>query len=482
MNQLLKRTLALALVLASVTVLLPSKIEAAPQKKLFMVSAYYSPLPNQKFYMRGNYEADKILNGRGTNGADGTEVYIGMLAAPKSYPFGTKIKIPGLGVGTVHDRGGAIIARKNYDRIDVWMGKGEEGLSRALNWGMRLVEGEVDFSGQSMVDNLDYSWVKNTLPSGTLKRLMAKTTVNTVALSKPITVSSPKINVEELQETLRLLGYYHGPISGKYDELTKESVTIFQLSEGIISQRAEQGSGVFGPKTSSRLSEIANELNSNILKQQKILKEDLGKLTSGIGKDSEGEKVLQLQKMLWELGYYQGPFHHQYDVMTTEAVFDFQKDYGVLNDSLDRGAGYFGPKTHQAMTAAVNKKAVVIAKGPKQMQSWVPADVPLPKLSELSFNQKVEKMALSFDLNGQGSTYAFTKDINPNDQGEIVVNLQNKLIRSGFLSEGLNTGYFGSKTRQALIAFQIDKKVIENKNSLGAGRVGPGTRQVLNAL
>ena len=69
-----------------------------------------------------------------------------MLAAPKTYPFGTRVMIPGLGVGEVHDRGGAILARKGYDRIDVWMGRGEEGLSRALNWGARLVEGEVYFS------------------------------------------------------------------------------------------------------------------------------------------------------------------------------------------------------------------------------------------------------------------------------------------------------------------------------------------------
>jgi len=35
-----------------------------------------------------------------------------MVAAPKSYAFGTVIVIPGLGVGEVKDRGGAIVANE----------------------------------------------------------------------------------------------------------------------------------------------------------------------------------------------------------------------------------------------------------------------------------------------------------------------------------------------------------------------------------
>ncbi len=58
-----------------------------------IATAYYSPLPNQSFYLRGSYEGDLRLNGNGTNGASGKEVFIGMLAAPKTYDFGTKIWI-----------------------------------------------------------------------------------------------------------------------------------------------------------------------------------------------------------------------------------------------------------------------------------------------------------------------------------------------------------------------------------------------------
>lgn len=108
----------------------------------FEMTAYYSPLRNQPRYNMGNYSAEIRLNGRGTNGADGTEVYLGMIAAPRSYPFGTLIYIPDLGLFTVHDRGGAIRSTsegEDYDRLDIWMGKGEVARVRANTFGRRTL-------------------------------------------------------------------------------------------------------------------------------------------------------------------------------------------------------------------------------------------------------------------------------------------------------------------------------------------------------
>ena len=241
---------ALAVALIQFFVLIPSAYASQPmEKRMLMVSAYYSPLPNQSFYMRGSYEADIRLNGRGTNGADGTQVYIGMLAAPRTYPFGTRISIPGLGVGEVHDRGGAILAKRNYDRIDVWMGHGEEGLARALNWGMRLVEGEVYFTAYQVEPGLSFGWVSSQLPKNTLNRLKAKTLINPKPFNKPITTASPKTSIKELQEALRTFGYYHGPVDGVYNSQTREAVLCFQLAESVIPHKNALGAGHFGPKT-----------------------------------------------------------------------------------------------------------------------------------------------------------------------------------------------------------------------------------------
>ena len=95
---------------------------AAEAEKDYVVTAYYSPLPDQSFYLKWNYKAEVLLNGNGTHGASGRPVFVGMVAAPKSYEFGTRIHFSWLGVGLVEDRGGAIVNAwekgQSYDRID----------------------------------------------------------------------------------------------------------------------------------------------------------------------------------------------------------------------------------------------------------------------------------------------------------------------------------------------------------------------------
>ncbi len=75
------------------------------ETRTFIATAYYSPLPNQENYYQGSYEADKKLNGEGIQASDGTPVFVGMIAAPKNYAFGTKIALEGIGAVGVHDRG-----------------------------------------------------------------------------------------------------------------------------------------------------------------------------------------------------------------------------------------------------------------------------------------------------------------------------------------------------------------------------------------
>ena len=302
--------------------LMPVNVSAnGGEARKFLVTGYYSPLPDQSFYVRGSFEADVKLNGRGTNGADGTQVYIGMLAAPKTYSFGTKINIPGLGVGEVHDRGGAIIVGKDYDRIDVWMGRGEEGLARALNWGARVVDGYIYGDSEEVEAGLNFNWVSPTLPEKMVNRLKGKTLQNPAVFNKPITEKSGKDDIKELQEALTTFGYYHGSVDGVYNADTRDAVLAFQLTEGIIPNADSQGAGNFGPKTRAVLKERLENFNSEVIKEQKRLEANRMLLAAGLGKNAEGEDVTALQRMLWELGYYDGGLNGEYDSKTIDAVF-----------------------------------------------------------------------------------------------------------------------------------------------------------------
>ena len=44
------------------------------------------------------------------------------------------------------------------------------------------------------------------------------------------------------------------------------------------------------------------------------------------------------------------------------------------------------------------------------------------------------------------------------------------------------TGYFGEKTKEALIEFQKAEGIIQNENSAGAGKVGQKTVELLNDI
>lgn len=67
-------------------------------------------------------------------------------------------------------------------------------------------------------------------------------------------------------------------------------------------------------------------------------------------------------------------------------------------------------------------------------------------------------------------------------QSTEVKRLQEFLVTQKFLASDLATGYFGAKTEQAIINFQLAKKVISRKTDAGAGLLGPKTLQVLNTF
>lgn len=427
MNKKIKRIIVWLLAAFQFAVLVPATVaESVPmERQKLLVTAYYSPIPNQDFYIRGSYEADIRLNGRGTNGADGTQVYIGMLAAPRTYPFGTRIKIPGLGVGEVHDRGGAILAHKDYDRIDVWMGHGEAGLARALNWGARVVEGEVYFTPHQVEPGLSFSWVSSQLPQAFVQRLIN----NSVQTSTPVSQPAPAVQSEPDPEVL----------------------------------------------TEKKNKEIER------LEQNRTM------LASGLGKDASGAEVENLQRMLWELGYYHGEITGDYDQATIDAVFQFQIKHGVLESEWDKGAGYFGKRTLEALLSAVESKIEILAGYPKEVHVWVPAKKILPEIASLKVQEvAVERQTLNFAeelMNKKIVQYErLTAELDLNDQAGEVVKLQNFLISHGYLEAGLNTGYFGQKTEAAVLKFQMEQGVVDGPFAPGAGRVGPQTLAAINSF
>lgn len=410
-----------------------------PYTDTMVISAYYSPLPDQARYVTGSYEGDIRLNGSGVNGADGTPVFPGMIAAPPTYPFGFKMKIPGIGTVAVHDRGGAI----KGNRLDVWMGYGDEGLNRALSWGKRTIDVEMYGVDESVKESVYLEGYQEA------EKFVRKVAKITRLFPNDIWYESEGEEVVELQTALKDLGYFEGEVDGFYGEETLHAVFEFQKDNGIIVSWDDLGAGHCGVQTRALLEKkIEKSKNS-----KKVTIVDPSEIfySKDISLGAEGDEVEQIQRELLKMNFLRIQPTGKYDELTAHAVFKFQQKMAIVNSESDAGAGVVGPKTREALNRIANSRIGVERK------------VAAKKNGEVS-----EAIAFAFDME-------------PGMQHEKVVDLQSSLKKLGHF-EGDVTDFYGPVTQSAVIAFQLDQGLIGSEDESGAGRVGPRTREALNKL
>ena len=418
--------------------------------RTFETTAYYSPLPGQTKYVTGSYESDIRLNGHGVHGADGTPVYPGMVAAPSVYPFGTKMKVPGVGTVAVHDRGGAIVAAANtgrYDRLDIWMGFGDKGLRRALGWGRSVVTIELMGVNPGIAEEVtlsDYDESERIAPVTTGSTSPSRS-------STPATPMAPKIippeplfpsdvwymssggSVVKLQNVLQMLGYYKGPINGFYDEDTRDSVFAFQQTQNIFDRVDELGAGHTGPQTRIALEKAFNDRRKMKLPAQSF------------GRGAHGDDVLKLQQVLKSLGY-DVALTGVFDSQTEAALLKFQKDQSIVRSASDLGAGYFGQKT----LSALEKKYVASL---TNTQATVVIDVPA----------------------------YLVQDLTPNSSGESVRQLQQELMKLNYLRVE-PTGFYGPATAHAVFKFKQAQGLVAEEQDSNAQAFEASARARMNSI
>lgn len=439
----------------------------------FNISAYYSPCEGQSRYATGSYEGDIRLNGNGTNGADGTPVYPGMIAAPKTYAFGTKMSIPGIGITAVHDRGGAIVPAGDrgqaHDRLDVWMGWCDEGLTSALNWGMKTVDVTV-YGVEDPVEEAVYVEVFSYTEA-----IVKNVVLAPQLFEKDIWYLSTGEDVERLQVMLTELGFYQGEISGYYGDDTREAVYQFQLSNSIVDSWDDLGAGHTGVNTRKMLdlaiSRFREEQESEHLQRYQkglvLLQSypDLAKNQVLFHRDltvgAVGEDVKQLQSELVALGYLRLQPTGYYGEVTEHAVLKFQQKQGIVMDVTQEGAGTFGPQTRTVMNALLENRtrtlsyiAVIRSEREEVNAAPTPSDDPNDFVRTMTFG----------------------------DRGKDVKALQSLLKQMGFFKGSLITEFYGEQTGQAIRAFQLINQLIVTEMDAHAGSVDEATRTLLNSL
>ena len=442
--------------------------------KNFTVTGYYSPLPKQEFYLTGDYKSEILLNGKGLYGADGTPVFNGMIAAPRNYKFGTKICLEKLGCGSVHDRGGAIVKQgergtAKYDRIDYWMGHGTAGLERSLEWGVQHVRGSFAH-GSARYRSLRER--RTELPNIVLDIIRGKNPAK--FFPKNLYPGRSSFLVKNLKEALFFLKFFRGNLeSTKYDEQVRKAVLNFQLKFGVIDSENAHGAGNFGPKTREKMIKVLPvKINDYFRKQWKtnVFKKDLSY-------EDHGMDVFRLQQLLFDKGYLEASPTGYFGPKTKAALRKFQLDNGIIRSKTSRGAGNFGPKTREKM------KELWLARRDSFFPPSESESLPvLTKNKELVAQAGVR---LSFvgqeKSNKKVIQFTISEKLFRGKRNERVRKLQKVLKELGFFS-GKPTGFFGDKTAEALLAFQIKHGIVKNRHSIGASIFGPSTRAKINEM
>ena len=142
--------------------------------------------------------------------------------------------------------------------------------------------------------------------------------------------------VKEVQTILAGLGYYTGPVDGRYGELTIIAVKAFQRKNGLTAD------GKVGPKTYEKLTDgsalAKNDGTTAPSPDSKGLSPN-GSMVLG----SSGTDVMNAQQKLMDYGYYNGLLDGKFSYTMKAAVEAFQRRNGLTVD------GKIGPRTLAAL-------------------------------------------------------------------------------------------------------------------------------------
>ncbi len=427
-------------------------------KKTFVVSGYYSPIVGQSFYYRWDFARETRLNGQGKQWASGKYVFNGMLAAPKNYKFGTKIYFPGLGVWKVEDRWNAIVNAGqrwySYDRIDIWMWKWENGLKRALSFGKQTIVWYQCPISKKIKVGFDY----NKFP---IMKDFFRQTFWGVGLYKGRRDNWVKI----LQIYLKELWYFDYKTTGYFGNITEKAVCNFQVAYKLTTKKS-RNCGYLWPKTRWTIKTIImakwvftpktiQRINQNIALIQKTQKtQKKVTFTRGFSRWEKTSEIKILQEHLKKLKYYNGKINGIYDNKTIDAVYKFQLDNKIITSSQIGSAGYFGPKTRKALVEAIEKKIELEKKEKEIARKKI-------ELKKKLLNNKI-----------------FTRWYVRGDKAEEIKILQEHLKKLKYYNGKIN-GIYDSKTIDAVYKFQLDNKIITSSQIGSAGYFGPKTRKAL---
>lgn len=449
------------------------------EEKYFVVTAYYSPLPGQNYYMRWDLEKEKILQWEGTHWASWKTVFSGMLAAPKIYWFWTKIYLEWLWVWVVEDRGQAIVKSwergYKYDRLDVWMWYGDEWLRRTLAWWKRTIKWEILPSDSKVTIN----YKNHEAPDWAVSHLkkqekFEKISEKIIKIDEKIEKTVFDINIwkdsnsediKKLQNFLKEIWLYKWKIDWVYNSEIISIILNFQLENTILQNSSDFWAWYWWEKTKSLFQkkylkwEFKNKKVENIkIEEGKTIE---NKEIKEVSKKSENifeyfelndENIKEVEKIFNEIWYFSEKVNFTKENFSKN-ILKFQLDEKIISSENEVWAWFFWPKTRKILK---NKYDLFIDKNLENEKKF--SEI---KKIYLDFENEAEKISLDKVKNLKN------KILKKWEISSEVRDLQNILKENWYLKEN-STAIFWEKTFDAILKFQLENKIILDDKSENA--------------
>ncbi|WP_118166661.1 peptidoglycan-binding protein [Nostoc sphaeroides] len=317
------------------------------------------------------------------------------------------------------------------------------------------------------VGNLKLKNLKK-LSSGAAMRLLSVALITwllsiagqALALQK---IGSNGAEVSSTQRCLKKLGYFNGPVSGKFASLTQNAVIKFQQANRITAD------GVVGASTQTAL-------------QRACQGRTFSRNTSGdqypvLSQGKTGAAVTRLQQRLRQLGYLNANPTGNFGPMTKDAVIAFQRNYrisanGIVNQQTWNALlGSSSTPGRSKLSTQQVKELQVRLRQLGYFNTAATGNIgPMTRDAVIAF-QRNNRLPVDGIANAQvlesvrrASTGGYVAQqqtrnyLTVGDRGDNVALVQQRLSQLGFPNSNPD-GVFSNYTRESVIAFQQSSRL-----------------------
>ncbi|MFS0517085.1 peptidoglycan-binding protein [Nostoc sp. UIC 10607] len=284
-------------------------------------------------------------------------------------------------------------------------------------------------------------------------------------------IGSNGAEVSSSQRCLKKLGYFNGPVTGKFASLTQNAVIKFQQANRIPAD------GVVGINTQRSLqracqSRTSNRNTSGALPRRSLPQASPSGQYPTLSQGNTGAAVTRLQQRLRQLGYFNANPTGNFGQITKDAVIAFQRKYrisasGIVNRQTWNALLGSSPTPARSSlsTQQVRELQVRLQQlgffntnptgniGPMTREAVIQFQrsyrLPVDGIANAQVLQAVRRASTGGYATQQPSRNYLTVG----DRGENVRLVQERLSQLGFSNINPD-GFFNDYTRESVIAFQ----------------------------